>query len=86
MITLRILDPKKGDSSSLITEEEAAERILEEKKKGRAAFAKWDDNEILELMTKTGIASQLKEKDELVQELQNHDGQTLTLIPPVAGG
>lgn len=75
---IRRLDPAYGDQILELTPEDATKLILEEKEKGRVGFIKFSDGEILEMMTRTGILQQLREKES--------DKVSATIVPIIAGG
>jgi len=75
---IRRLDPAYGDQVLELTPEQTTDLILEEKKQGRVGFVKFSDGQILEMMTRTGILEQIREKEEV--------GATAAIIPIIAGG
>lgn len=69
-------DPKYGHQELDLTPEETADFILEKKRLGRVGFVKFSDNQVLEMMERTGILQQLEAKRD----------QAVTIVPAVGGG
>lgn len=76
MVKVRIMSPVHGDMVQDYTMDMAAEVIMEEKKEGRASFAKTDTGEIHELTTMEKLTEWLDDAGEAV----------VSLIPNIAGG
>ena len=80
MITLRIYGIKTGDSQVVLSEEEAAKRIIQAVDKmaarGQSVVARFDDGTELDIARRSGILEQLQKKE----------GSTVTVVPPVSGG
>lgn len=78
LITVKILDPEKGDRVETLQIPAAADLILQKQQEEDYpfGFVKWSDGQILELMDRTGI----------IEQLEQRDGEQITIVPNIGGG
>lgn len=79
MVWIRWPDPDVGDQLQEMMPAEAADLIMDLKKRLPAKFGVWEGSDTqleLEMATRSGILEALKERE----------GQTLRLVPVIGGG
>jgi len=81
MVWLRWLDPKAGDQHVQMDSQQALQFIQERKDEGKVVFGVWEGSD-----EQLALETEMMNKTNLLQVLEERQGETLRLVPVVGGG